>query len=215
MSIARWPGLLPGWWRGIDSVNGFADTFEAIGAVDSPNLAEEGLDRRSISANLHENVFEVQENTRYTLTTNTTSTGWALWDPSGANPLRYTTNFDVAADEVVVVRSRIVLTSLVGAVGAARWGLGNGTTLRTRLKWNDLSVNHFGGYARRSNAFYLGQVHGVLDGFLVIPGPVTVDYVQIEHVLFDTQADTPFSSAQAGCSPEHSLLLGTRYRRIR
>jgi hypothetical protein len=195
-------------------VNGFADTFENIGAIDPPNLAEEGLDRRSIDTAFHAPLFKVTENTRATLTANTTSTGWTLFDPTGANPIRYTTNFDLADDEVALVQYRILLTSQTGGALAARWGLGPGTTFRTRLLWNDLSVSHIGGYARRSNAVGLGQAHASMDSFLVIPGPVTVDYVRLEYVLFDTAADSPFGAADAGVSPARTMMIGTKYRRV-
>jgi hypothetical protein len=208
MSIARWTGLIPGWYRGVGSVNGFKTVFEGIGQVDPPNLGEEGLDRRSIDTGFHGNLFRVTENTRATLTTDTGST-WTLFDPTGSNPIRYTTNFTLAADEVALVQYRILLTSKLSETGAARWGIGPSTSFRTRLLWDDLTTTHIGGYARRANAVGLGQAHGSMDSFTVIPGPCTVDYVRVEYLL---QLDGAVTDA--GISPARTLLIGTRYRRV-
>lgn len=221
MSIVRWPGLVPRMWRSIDSVNGFADTFESAGALDSPNFAEEGLDRPVLDANLNGvKLFEKKEGTRYTVAAAgapTASGGgaptWLVWNPSGANPLEDLSGFSLGADDVAIVHGLVMLSS-----DAASFGLDVDTMLRLRIGWNyggGGGTTTARGTATLANGVRTNgatKLHGVLRTFVVIPGPVSVNWIRLEYALFRTTATTPLPLY---ASPEKSSFMGFKYKRCR
>lgn len=209
MSIVRWAGLGPRMWRSEDSVNGFADTFESAGAFDSPNFAEEGLDRPVLDAGLNGiKLFEKKEGTRYTVTG---PASWAQWNPSGANAFRDTGGFSLDADDVALVQALVMLSS-----DATNFGLDLDALFRIRIAWNygggggtttSMGTSSLANGTRGHGAT---KLHGILRTFVVIAGPVTVNWTELQYDL----AGLNVAGART-IAPEKSVLMGFKYKRCR
>lgn len=208
MSLTRWPGLRPRQARDAASINDFADAFEAITAVGSPNLAEEGIDRRVLEPLLvGERKFRIVENTRATITTNTGST-WTQWNPSGT-PFRQSLLGGLDDDEVLELIACVQLTSEQGGVN----GLGADSELRLRLAWNEGSTTtgmnpvSFGGLLA-----FADRPHGALVTFGAILGPVaSVDWVELQYRAQQRSG----GGGAVSVSPHRSTFIGNIYRRAR
>lgn len=217
MSIVRWPGLLPRWWRGADSINGFMDTFESAGQIDSANLAEEGLDRLALEADIvGARQFEITEGTRVELTAATGSgTGdWTQWNPTGINAFRHGSTISVGDNEVLIVRQCVQTKSAVGGA----FGLGPNTRFRLRIAYNNGSITQYGGTCTFANGTYVGAAtfqgafctpHMFLSSFAVITGPITLDWVELQYQAFRNDG----AGGAIVLSPAKSTFYGILYKR--
>lgn len=210
MSIVRWPGLVPGMWRSIDSVNGFADTFEDAGQIDAPNLAEEGLDRRVLEPSINRaRLFEKREFSRHVVTGPTV--GMAQWDPSGANPLRDTAGFTVSDHDLVLVEAAVMLSS-----DAVSFGLDVDATLRIRIAYNygaGAGTTTARGTATLANGDRTNGVtklHGPLRTFIVIPGPIVVNWTELQYELTRRNG----GAGARTIAPAKSVLVAHKYKRV-
>lgn len=211
MSVVRWYGLFPRLFRSADSLNGYADTFEGTGQVDSPNLAEEGLGRRSLRTGIVGEVeFEITEGTRAVILAATGSGTWTQWDPTGANPFR-SGAIEIADGDSLLLQAIAQFSTEQGG----QQGIGSNSTVRLRIAYNDGSTTGSGtvtlaeGTKDAGGAGAHARADGFLDTFIVLEGPMSLNWVELQYVTFRTDG----IGGGVVVSPNKSTFYGIMYKR--
>jgi hypothetical protein len=200
MSQVRYDPLNPNEARNVGPVNTIftaITTAGAAGALNQVNLGEEGLDETPFVDFAQAEVLEpVQVESRVGASLAVTGAGvWANL-VHGATTLITPNPITLLAGDLLRVRFHQTLETR----HTNGLGLTNGSTYGIRTRWNDGMVTTIG-QQRFVTWSYPG--HGWISTMLVIPGPVTVSWIDIQYSL------------SAGvCWPLNSQLTPTRFRRI-
>lgn len=184
MSAINFDPISRGNARSAASLNAFYTAFEALEPLVAANYREDGIGRKALGAQSHgDRVFEIEETTRVAAAAVITGAAYAQF-AMGATVFRYTgAPLVLAANEILVLRGRVVLNSLVAA---GNQGLAPASIFGLRIRHSLTAVVTSPNRSQREIQTLAAGTRGLhwsIGTLGWIGGPASIDWVELQYRL--------------------------------